>query len=48
MERAEKKLANPNFVAKAPAEVVEAEREKARLWREKRDKVLARLAELKE
>ncbi|GAB6932269.1 valine--tRNA ligase [Calditerricola satsumensis] len=48
VERAEKKLANPNFVAKAPAEVVEAEREKARLWREKRDKVLARLAELKE
>lgn len=47
VERAEKKLANPNFVAKAPAEVVEAEREKARMWREKRDKVLARLAELK-
>jgi|HigsolmetaGSP12D_1036236.scaffolds.fasta_scaffold00950_6 valyl-tRNA synthetase len=47
VERVEKKLANETFVAKAPAHVVEEERAKGRDYRDKRDKVLARIAELK-
>jgi len=47
VERVEKKLANPDYVAKAPAHVVEQERAKGQDYREKRDKVLARIAELR-
>ncbi|MDF2718896.1 MAG: ValS [Paenibacillus sp.] len=47
VERVEKKLANVGFVAKAPAKVIEEEKAKMRDYAEKRDKVLARLAELK-
>lgn len=47
VERVEKKLANAGFVAKAPAKVIEEEKAKMRDYAEKRDKVLARLAELK-
>jgi valyl-tRNA synthetase len=46
VERIEKKLANPGFVAKAPAKVVEEERAKLKDYAEKRDKVQARIAEL--
>ncbi|WP_028543571.1 valine--tRNA ligase [Paenibacillus taiwanensis] len=48
VERVEKKLANEGFMAKAPEKVVEEERAKARDYSEKRDKVLARIQELKE
>lgn len=47
VERVEKKLANEGFVAKAPAKVIEEERAKMADYSEKRDKVLARIAELK-
>jgi len=47
IERLEKKLANEGFVAKAPAAVVEAEKEKLAKYREKLDGVLAALAKLK-
>ncbi|WP_018752347.1 valine--tRNA ligase [Paenibacillus sanguinis] len=47
VERVEKKLANEGFVAKAPAKVIEEERSKMADYAEKRDKVLARIAELK-
>jgi len=47
VERVEKKLANEAFVAKAPPHIVEEERAKERDYREKRDKVLARIAELR-
>ncbi|WP_211326570.1 valine--tRNA ligase [Paenibacillus flagellatus] len=47
VERVEKKLANEGFVAKAPAKVIEEEKAKMRDYAEKREKVLARLAELK-
>ncbi|SFJ42255.1 valine--tRNA ligase [Thermoflavimicrobium dichotomicum] len=46
VERVEKKLANPGFVAKAPQHVVEAERKKGEEYKAKREKVLARLAEM--
>jgi valyl-tRNA synthetase len=46
VERVEKKLANPGFISKAPAHVVEAERKKGEEYKEKREKVLARLKEL--
>jgi valyl-tRNA synthetase len=46
VERVEKKLANPGFVSKAPAEVVEKERKKGEEYKEKREKVLARLKEM--
>jgi valyl-tRNA synthetase len=46
VERVEKKLANPGFVSKAPAHVVEAERKKGEEYKEKREKVLARLQEI--
>lgn len=47
VERIEKKLANPGFVAKAPAKVVEEEKAKLADYADKRDKVTARMAELK-
>jgi len=47
VERIEKKLANPGFVGKAPAKVVEEEKAKLADYREKREKVLQRIAELK-
>ncbi|TLS53520.1 valine--tRNA ligase [Paenibacillus antri] len=47
VERVEKKLANPGFVAKAPAAVIEEEKAKMNDYADKRDKVLARIAELK-
>lgn len=46
--RVEKKLANPGFVAKAPAHIVEEERTKGMGYRQKREKVRARLQELQE
>lgn len=45
--RVEKKLSNQGFVTKAPQHVVEEERRKGEEYREKREKVLARLNELK-
>lgn len=47
VERVDKKLANEGFVAKAPAKVIEGERAKQADYVEKRDKVIARIAELK-
>ncbi len=47
VERVEKKLANAGYVSKAPAHVVEQERAKGQDYREKRDKVLARIEELR-
>ncbi|NIK75977.1 valyl-tRNA synthetase [Paenibacillus castaneae] len=47
VERVEKKLSNEGFVAKAPAKVIEEERSKMNDYRDKRDKVLARIAELR-
>ncbi len=47
VERVEKKLANAGFVSKAPAKVIEEEKAKHRDYSEKREKVLARLAELR-
>ena len=46
IERAERKLANESFVAKAPAAVVEAERAKLEKYRENRAGVAAALAKL--
>jgi valyl-tRNA synthetase len=46
VERVEKKLSNPGFVSKAPAEVIEQERQKGEAYKEKRAKVEARIAEL--
>ena len=48
VERVDKKLSNEGFMAKAPEKVVEEERAKQRDYSEKRDKVIARIAELKE
>ncbi|RPK23480.1 valine--tRNA ligase [Paenibacillus xylanexedens] len=45
--RVEKKLANEGFVAKAPAKVIEEERAKQADYSDKRDKVIARIKELK-
>lgn len=47
VERIEKKLANEGFVAKAPAKVIEEEKAKMADYADKRDKVLARIDELK-
>jgi valyl-tRNA synthetase len=47
VERIEKKLANEGFIAKAPAKVVEEEKAKLADYADRRDKVIARLAELK-
>lgn len=46
VERVQKKLANANFVAKAPAAIVEKERQKEQDYLDKRAKVEQRLAEL--
>lgn len=45
--RIEKKLSNQGFIAKAPAKVIEEEKAKLADYADKRDKVNARLAELK-
>ncbi|MFF2018617.1 valine--tRNA ligase [Paenibacillus sp. NPDC058177] len=47
VERVEKKLSNLGFVAKAPAKVIEEERAKQADYSAKREKVLARIAELR-
>jgi valyl-tRNA synthetase len=47
VERIEKKLSNEGFVAKAPAKVIDEERVKMNDYADKRDKVLARIAELR-
>lgn len=47
VERIEKKLNNPNFMAKAPEHVIAGEREKLQGYADKRDKTIARIAELK-
>ncbi|MDT3429065.1 valyl-tRNA synthetase [Paenibacillus forsythiae] len=47
VERVDKKLGNPGFVAKAPAKVIEEERAKQADYSAKREKVLARIAELR-
>ncbi len=46
IERVEKKLSNEGFVAKAPAAVVEGERQKLAKYRETREGVAAALAKL--
>lgn len=46
VERVDKKLSNQGFVSKAPAHVVEAEKEKQKDYMEKREKVKERIAEL--
>ena len=46
MSGTEKKLGNESFVARAPAEVVEKEREKVAAYREQRDKLAGKLAAL--
>ncbi len=48
VERIEKKLANEGFVSKAPTKVVEEEKAKLADYVDKREKVLARLSELKQ
>ncbi|NHN30106.1 valine--tRNA ligase [Paenibacillus agricola] len=47
VERIEKKLGNAGFVAKAPAKVIDEEKAKLADYADKRDKVIARLAELR-
>ncbi|WP_424768127.1 valine--tRNA ligase [Paenibacillus sp. sgz302251] len=47
VERVERKLSNEGFVAKAPAKVIEEERSKMNDYADKREKVLARIAELR-
>ncbi|MBO8155924.1 MAG: valine--tRNA ligase [Bacillaceae bacterium] len=47
VELVQKKLANENFVSKAPEHIVEKEREKEKEYLEKRAKVEARIKELK-
>lgn len=47
VKRVEAKLANENFVKKAPAAIVEEERQKEKEYREKREKTAARLAEIR-
>lgn len=47
VERIEKKLGNQGFVAKAPAEVIDAEKAKLVDYAEKREKVTARIVELR-
>jgi len=46
VERVEKKLANEGFISKAPAKVVEEQKAKLADYSAKREKVMARLAEL--
>ena len=40
------KLANQQFIGRAPAEVVERERTKEKSWREQRDALMAKLRQL--
>ncbi|SFP73740.1 valine--tRNA ligase [Salibacterium halotolerans] len=47
VERVQKKLANEGFIQKAPENVVAEEREKEKDYMEKREKVTARIQELK-
>lgn len=47
VERIEKKLGNEGFVAKAPAKVIDEEKAKLADYADKRDKVIARIDELK-
>jgi valyl-tRNA synthetase len=47
VERVEKKLSNQGFVAKAPAKVIEEEQAKQADYSAKREKVLARIVELR-
>lgn len=47
VERVDKKLANKGFVAKAPEQVIEEEKEKQKDYMEKRKQVKARMTELK-
>lgn len=47
VQRVEKKLANEGFVAKAPAKVIEEERSKMNDYADKREKVEARISELR-
>jgi valyl-tRNA synthetase len=47
VSRIEGKLGNEGFVAKAPARVIEEEKEKLKMYSEKREKVIARITELK-
>jgi len=47
VERIEKKLGNEGFVSKAPAKVIEEEKAKMADYANKRDKVIARIAELR-
>jgi valyl-tRNA synthetase len=46
LSRAEGKLANTGFVAKAPAEVVEAERQKAADWKAAIERLTSQIADL--
>jgi len=46
LERVTKKLANEQFVSRAPAEVVDREREKEQTWREQCDTLAAKLGAL--
>jgi valyl-tRNA synthetase len=48
VDRVEQKLANPGFIAKAPAHVIEEERKKGEVYQEKRAKVEARLREMQQ
>lgn len=48
VDRVQKKLANEKFIGKAPAHIVEEERNKEREYVEKRDTVQQRIQELKE
>ena len=48
MERGEAKLANEGFVSRAPAAVVEKEREKLATYVAERDELATRLAELRD
>ncbi|WP_127588736.1 valine--tRNA ligase [Paenibacillus koleovorans] len=47
VDRIDKKLGNEGFVAKAPARVIEEEKAKRQDYADKREKVLARMAELR-
>ncbi|MGM1050126.1 MAG: valine--tRNA ligase [Bacillota bacterium] len=47
VDRVEKKLSNQGFVSKAPAKVIEEERAKQADYSEKRNKVIARIEELR-
>ena len=46
LQGAEKKLANPSFVERAPEEVIQKERDKSTVFRDQRDKLLQKLSAL--